>query len=147
MISKTDLVAKLKSKEITSQCLDGRDFSRLASFLTYSEAKELDWVSADATEEKWNDPLPKDWTEENIIAQLKDDIEFGFEKALDQRGLSAGMMYEVVKMWLIFLEDDLAKDADYAQYGLPLFKKVAIKYGFPNPIGADYGNEEKYESY
>jgi hypothetical protein len=27
---------------------------------------------------------------------------------------------------------------------LPLYKAVALKYGFPNPIGDDAGTEEKY---
>ena len=67
------------------------------------------------------------------------DVAFGFEKALDKRGISSGLMYSVVKMWLRVLEDELAKSDAYAQYGLPLFKAVAVKYGFPNPIGEDLG--------
>ncbi len=55
-------------------------------------------------------------------------------------------MYEVVKMWMYILEDDLQNFEDYAQYGLPLFKAVALKYGFENPIGEDKGDEDKYAS-
>lgn len=33
------------------------------------------------------------WTRENILEQLKSDVEFGFEKALDQRGISASTWY------------------------------------------------------
>lgn len=74
---------------------------------------------------------------------------FGFEKALDKRGLSAEAMHEVVRMWLWILEDELYESAekaysDYVHYGLPQLKKVAVKYGFPNEIGDNYGNEAQY---
>lgn len=91
------------------------------------------------------EPTPLEWTEKNILEQLKSDLEFAFKKALDQRGISAGLMYEVIKMWLWILEDDLQYFIDYAQYGLPLFKAVALKYNFQNEIGDDIGNESKYE--
>jgi hypothetical protein len=67
---------------------------------------------------------------------------------LDKRGISAGLMYEVVKMWMWVLEDDLQNhnEEDYAQYGLPLLKAVAVKYEFKNEIGDDYGNEWKYST-
>lgn len=77
---------------------------------------------------------------------LEKDVDFGFEKALNQRGLSAGMMHDVVCMWNWILEVGLEDFDEYAQYGLPTFKATAIKYGFANPIGDDAGNEERYAS-
>jgi len=53
-------------------------------------------------------------------------------------------MYEVVKGWLIILEDPLKDFDDYPMYGLPLFKAVAVKYDFFNPIGDDLGSEDYY---
>jgi hypothetical protein len=47
-------------------------------------------------------------------------------------------------MWLWVLDDELADFEAYAQYGLPLFKRVAVKYGFENPIGDDNGDEFQY---
>ena len=47
-------------------------------------------------------------------------------------------------MWMWILEDDLQYMDSYAMYGLPLFKAVALKYGFKNEIGKDTGKEEKY---
>jgi hypothetical protein len=47
-------------------------------------------------------------------------------------------------MWNWILDEGLEDFDDYAQYGLPLFKATAVKYGFENPIGDDYGNEYKY---
>ena len=123
----------------TSECLDGRDYLRLAQFFP---ADYLEYFGFELKEGATFEP--KNWTKENIVAQMREDVEFGFEKALNQRGISSAMMYEVVKMWLWVLEDELEHFYKYAMYGLPLFKAVALKYGFPNPIGEDSGEELKY---
>ena len=131
-----------------SQCIDGRDFSRLASYMTVEQIKAAEMSFNNAEDEKaW---VPKDWTRENIIEQLTNDLDFGFEKALDQRGISAGLMLEVVAMWVFALDDEGIRDFDfesnYAQYGLPGLKAVAVHYNLPNPIGDDTGTEQKYSS-
>jgi hypothetical protein len=89
---------------------------------------------------------PKPFTRENILEQLKSDVDFGFQKALDQRGISSSLMHSVVKMWNWILEEGLEDFEEYAQYGLPLFRATALKYGFDNPIGEDTGAEDKYGS-
>lgn len=124
--------------------LDDRFGKRLCNFLTEEQAKLIGWQVADGCQ--WSEP--KEWTKENILAQLKEDVAFGFEKALDQRGISAGLMFDVVLKWNRVLEDGLeAWDKNnYAQYGLPLFKATAVKYGFDNPIGDDDGDEYRYSS-
>ena len=80
------------------------------------------------------------------LEQLKSDVEFGFEKALDQRGISASLMFYVVLRWNQVLEEGLENypEENYAMYGLPLFKATAVKYGWENPIGDDNGDEEFY---
>ena len=140
MLNKEQIIEAVKSGR-NSECLDGRDYARLASFFTADELPMLGMKLADgATHEA------KPMTREAVIDQLESDLSFAFEKALNQRGLSASCMYEVVKMWMWVLEDDLQNDDDYAQYGLPLLKKVAVKYDMPNPIGDDYGDEDHYAS-
>ncbi len=127
-----------------SKTLDGRDIGRLINFLTEKEVKDsFDIELKDEYKEKHQ---PKPFTKENVLEQLKEDVEFGFEKALNQRGISAGLMYEVVSMWNWILEEGLEDFNEYAQYGLPLFKATALKYGFDNPIGGDAGDENKYSS-
>lgn len=111
---------------------------RLCQFLTIEQAKSIGW---EIQEPNWQ---PKEFTKENIIEQLEKDVAFGFEKALNQRGISASLMYEVVRGWLFILEDPLEDFDEYPMYGLPLFKAVAVKYGFDNPIGEDTGSEDKY---
>lgn len=111
---------------------------RLCQFLTIEQAKSIGW---EIQEPNWQ---PKEFTKENIIEQLEKDVAFGFEKALNQRGISASLMYEVVRGWLFILEDPLEDFDEYPMYGLPLFKAVAVKYGFDNPIEEDTGSEDKY---
>jgi len=125
----------------TSKTLDGRDILRLVDFVP---EVDLHRIGATLKEEFVGKHSCVPFTRENILGQLKKDVAFGFSKALNQRGLSAGMMYDVVAMWNWILEDGLEDFEDYALYGLPLFKATAVKYGFPNPIGDDLGSERRY---
>lgn len=144
MLTRQQVVEQIKAGEFKSACwFDGRDFTRLADFLPLSDWDALGVGPAEGADLANYEPKP--WTEEAIIAQMKDDVAFGFEKGLNQRGLSAGAMWGVVCMWLRILEDELYAQR-YAQYGLPLFKAVAVKYGFDNPIGDDDGSEQTYAS-
>lgn len=130
-------------KERGSQCLDGRDFGRLAQFIPEADFPNFGLVLKPEFVGKHD---AKPFTREAVLAQLKEDVDFGFEKALDQRGISAGLMFNTVKLWNWVLEEGLEDwpDDNYAMYGLPLFKATAIKYGFPNLIGDDDGDEPKY---
>ena len=123
--------------------LDDRFGSRLCQFLTEEQMESIGFSMKD---EFKGQHIVKEWTRENVLEQLKDDIEFGFEKALDRRGISSGLMFDVVRKWNKVLEEGLEDwDKDnYAMYGLPLFKATAVKYGWDNPIGDDEGNESEY---
>jgi hypothetical protein len=123
--------------------LDDRFGARLCQFLT---KEQIESIGFSINEEYKGQHVPKEWTRENILEQLKDDVEFGFEKALDRRGISSGLMFDVVRKWNKVLEEGLENwDEDhYAMYGLPLFKATAVKYGWDNPIGDDEGNESEY---
>lgn len=123
--------------------LDDRFGARLCQFLT---EEQIESIGFSINEEYKGQHVPKEWTRENILEQLKDDVEFGFEKALNRRGISSGLMFDVVRKWNKVLEEGLEDwDEDhYAMYGLPLFKATAVKYGWDNPIGDDEGNESEY---
>ncbi len=128
-----------------SQCLDGRDFSRLAQFIPFDMLPKFGITPNDEwnDKEKWDAHI-KPFTRENILKQLEKDVAFGFEKALNKRGISSSLMYEVVQMWNWILEEGLEDFDNYPMYGLPLFKATAVKYGFENPIGNDTGSEDEY---
>lgn len=130
--------------EYKSLTLDGRDLFRLSQFIPEEELSDFGLELIEEAKGKHKHiPL----TKENVLKQLKDDVDFGFEKALNKRGISSALMYEVVKMWNWILEEGLEDFDEYAYYGLPLFKKTALKYGFENPIGDDSGSEDKYDEY
>lgn len=124
-----------------SKTIDGRDLNRLSQFVPDDM---LSRFGLKLNEEAQGNREVLEFTRENVLKQLEKDVDFGFEKALNQRGISSSLMYQVVKMWNWVLEEGLEDFEDYAQYGLPLFKATAVKYGFENPIGDDYGDEYKY---
>jgi len=141
MLTKEEVLEAIKDGK-ESQCwTDSRDYMRLIIYFDTSEWYHFGFEINDGKSH-----TPKDWTIDNILNQLKDDLEFAFEKALNKRGISSSEMFEVIKMWMWVLEDELQnfKDDEYAMYGLPLYKAVALKYGFENQIGNDSGSEEKY---
>ena len=124
-----------------SQTLDGRDLSRLVQFIPEDMLPKFGMELNDEWKGKHQ---AIEFTRENVLKQIEKDVEFGFEKALNQRGISSSMMYSVVQMWNYILEEGLEDFDSYAMYGLPLFKATALKYGFDNPIGDDDGDESEY---
>lgn len=124
-----------------SQTIDGRDLVRLMQFIPESELKDFGLELKDDYVGKHKHI---EFTKENVLIQLAKDVEFGFEKALNKRGISALLMSEVVQMWNWILEEGLEDFDDYPMYGLPIFKATAVKYGFHNPIGEDTGSENYY---
>lgn len=74
---------------------------------------------------------PKEWTEENIIEQLKLDVLFGWEKCCDERGISSSLMADVVRSWCDVLENGLVlDDNESGYYSRNQFLVVAKKYGW-----------------
>jgi hypothetical protein len=142
MLTKRQIIQAFQAGR-TTHTLDGRDLNRLVEFFTPAEAVEMGLTVVEGADWK-----AKEWTNEAVLVELKGDLEFAFQKALNKRGISASLMVEVVKMWMWVLEDPLEHESDrlYAQYGLPFLKAVAVKYELPNPIGNDAGTEFKYSS-
>jgi len=115
----------LKNEDNLETTIDSRLGRRLYKFLTPEQAKSLGFE--DVEEDK--EVIP--WTEENILKQLKEDVEFGIKKATGHRGLSAGLMWEVCNAWCNILENGLELDDDhYGYYGHLLFKSIDEKYNF-----------------
>jgi hypothetical protein len=107
-----------------SRCIDGRDHQRLVDFFPHTQWHEFGFGLVDG------DDLPalREWSEAEIIAQLRKDVAFGIEKAEGMRGISASTMVIVVEMWLWILDDDL-ESGDYNDYGLAFLREVGDKYG------------------
>lgn len=110
--------------------LDGRDRSRLVDFApTLADIKGLRFELKD---EAVHEPEP--FTEENVRNHLLSDLEFAFDKARNQRGISSNLMFEVIRMWMWVLEDPLYDEHEhYDDYGISFYKAVAAKY---KPVAA-----------
>ena len=110
--------------------LEDRFGKRLCDFLTVEQAKSIGWHFKEGYQH-----TPKPWTEENVLSQLQQDVAFGWEKACDERGISASLMYEVVVAWCKVLENGL-DIIEYGVYGKDLFESVADKYGWELELDA-----------
>lgn len=130
-------------EQYKSKTIDGRDLNRLAQFIPEDQLADFGLELKEEAKGTWKHV---ELTKENVLIQLKEDVAFGFQKALDQRGISAGLMAEVVQMWNWVLEEGLEDYDNYPMYGLPIFKATAVKYGFDNPIGDDTGEEDEYNN-
>ena len=77
------------------------------------------------------DPL----TEEAIIKEMRDYMDFALGKARNERGISANRSIWKYVQWLWALDDEellaFAEDDDnYPMYGMPILQKICDKYGF-----------------
>ena len=104
--------------------MDHRFTKRFLDFLPVAEWEHFGFCFTGKVE-----PEVKEWTEENVLAQLKSDVEFAIEKSTNHRGISASLMYAVLKAWCIVLENGL-EDTPYGYYGDELIKEVDKYYNF-----------------
>ena len=111
--------------------IDRRELYRLAQFIPEGELEDFGLSKDPEYTGKHNHV---EMTRDAILSQLKEDVDFGFEKALNHRSISAGAMFGVVMFWNWVLEEGLEDfdENNYAPYGIPLFKATAIKYGLPD---------------
>lgn len=143
-----DQVLEMAKKGRLAEAPDRRDYRRLTMYAPLERWEDLGFKAPDPSKV----PPRKEWTEANVLADFQVDVAFGFARALDARSntkaaWTARGMWCCVRMWLFILQDPLwncDREADFDFYGLPLFKAVAVKFGWPNPIGEDTGREAKY---
>jgi len=125
MKSLTDAMAFVKTWE---GAIDQRDKGRFAEFVPFERIAEAGLELADGTtKEGWGETT--EWTEENVLKQLKEDVEFGLEKAYGQRGISVQCMFACVNMWCHLLENGLEEDS-YENYGVAFFEKIRDHYNW-----------------
>jgi DNA polymerase elongation subunit (family B) len=83
-----------------------------------------------------------------FLNRLQAEVEEGFKKALDKDDDGVTLQWHRVYSINQVLEEGLHNFDPWnsKEYGLPLFKATAVKYGWNNPIGDDRGDESKYSS-
>lgn len=116
--------------------LDNRDLGRLGPYASLEQLEELGFTAKDPS--TW-EPLP--FTLENVLQDLGSSLDFAFEKAINHRGISSELMFNVIQMYMWILEDNLSSFMEYEPYGMLLYQAVAEKYGFPDR-SAEYKEEE-----
>lgn len=126
--------------------IEDRLGKRFCQFLNDEQMKKLGF---EYDLEEGQERLPViPFTEENVLKQLKEDLEFGIEKAVGHRGISAGLMHNVCLGWCAILENGLDElyENDYGWYGDKLFKAIDKKYNF-GLINENTFNKEFYEEW
>lgn len=133
MLTREQVLEQIKAGR-KAQCLDGRDYRRLSVCFPLNDLEAFGLkLAEDFDTSKY---VVVEWTREKILEQLRGDVRFGFEKAHNQRSISASFMHDVVKMWMWVLEDDElyrgGRD-NFDDYGVSFLEEVAEKYGLPIP--------------
>ena len=100
--------------------LEDRFGRRFCEFLTPEQMEKIGFRLDEERKDNWK---PKEWTYENVLLQLKEDAEFGLEKAEGERDVSSSLMYEMCKSWCKIIErEDLIEE--YDNYGIDTFENI-----------------------
>lgn len=136
-----EMAAKLKERKGTFL-----DFfpEIILGYMSWDDA--LPFLDAAAVAKAGEEVVKTKWTvrpntRESILEEMKDYMEFAWDKALNHRGLSANRSVDKMKAWCWLLSEDEKIDwENYAQYGAPILKQICELYGFPMPDGSDAQN-------
>lgn len=108
--------------------IDHRDKARLLDFL-----KSEDWPKLGFELKEGMTHQPVAFTHENVMERLLKDLKFAESKAENERGISASLMFDVLKMWGWVLDDEeVWKWEEYDSYGWPLIRHMKAKYAKPS---------------
>jgi hypothetical protein len=115
----------------------GFEISELMLALDWDHVKQYLKENQENSKEEWEVQLK---TDEDVVEQVKRYLPFAIEKAVDHRGISAGRSINHYRAWFWLMGDDemfelCGDDSKFAQYGCPILKKIAEKYGVDTPKG------------
>ena len=100
----------------------------LTDFMIIETVKELNLLKDDITDEELKEFIYTEPTDENIIAKIKDYMDFALGKALNHRGISASRSIEKFTEWLWLLNrpdiTEKFEEAKYENYGVPQLKVI-----------------------
>ena len=123
----------------------GSDRMTMALFLPAEQHKK---VGLELNDTGLAEFKPLSWDEENLLEELRSSLAWGFQHALAKDLITALDAVDDVTFVLFALDttQDQAFDTigDIGPCGLKFFKWVANKFGLPDPLGTDTGEEDKY---
>jgi hypothetical protein len=108
----------------------------LVAFLDYEHAKPI--LKEGVTADEWGEsriPLIRETVVEHARTYMG---EYGWDKCLNHRGISANRTVQKMEAWMWLLCDDemvaVCQDPElYPQYGAPILKAICEKYGWEIP--------------
>jgi len=107
----------------------GFEVSEYVPFLDFEHARPF--LKAVVTAEEW-EKCRKPATRGAVVAVMLDYMPFAWEKANDQRGLSAGrsIAHYVAWLWLAGERDLAWEIEEYTDYGRPQLRKICARFGW-----------------
>lgn len=109
----------------------GHQRGDLLDFLTFDDAKQF--LRSEKHEElraQWASSEP---LEEVVKKKMQEYMSFAWEKANNERGLSAGRSIEHMQAWLWLLRDPMSEEIpnmEFAPYGKPILRAICNKFGW-----------------
>lgn len=122
-----EIVARIEARKGTDML--GFEVSEYLPFLDFDDAKP--YLKDGVTAAEW-DAAKKPRTREAVLATMLDYMDFAWEKAHGERGISAWRSIAHFQAWLWLVgERDMAEQiADYDDYGKPQLKAICRKFGW-----------------
>lgn len=123
-----------RMEEVKDRDFFGFERSDLIEHLDFERAKP--YLKDGVTREQWDAREIED-----PVEVIKKYMDFAWEKALGERGLSAGRTISHLQAWLCLAGEDgllafAEDDANYPMYGVPILRRVCEHYQLPIPEDA-----------
>lgn len=123
--SQDEIVAEIE--RIKEDDFFGFKTGDLIGYLDYEHAKE--YLKPEVTAEEWK-ASPSD--RESILKEMEEYMEFAWDKANNERGISAGrsLAHFTVWVWMIGDQDRFGDMESYQYYGKDHLRKLCDAYGW-----------------
>ncbi len=130
MRTQDEIVKRIE--EVKSEDFFGFETTDLLSALDYEHAKP--YLKPDCTKEQWEAGFDSErYTPENARKHIREYLDFAWEKANDERGISARRSQSHFRAWMWLAGDDdvLARveATEYDPYGKPKLDVIEAHYG------------------
>ncbi len=126
MRTQDQIVARIRA--VKERDWMGTEIQDLVIYLDYAHAKEF--LRPEVTKTLWKGPLL--FNREALLKEMEDYMPFAWDKANNQRGLSAGrsMSHYAAWVWLLGDEDKFGDLTEYEFYGKDNLVKICEAYGW-----------------
>lgn len=123
-----EILEKINQLDSDNSDFFGFQRSGIIEYLSFDDAKLF--LKEGASREKWGDV--KSRTHESIKDEILSYMPFAWEKANDNRGLSAGRSINHMQAWLWMMGEDNAAEAirGYSMYGKPQLRAICEHFGW-----------------